>query len=680
MGDQSYSPGGPGGGGGGGYYGGGGGGGGGAGNTDAGGGGGGGSSYCGAACSGTTYTTGSQLGDGFMQLTPLPPPSVTITGPATGPWYNNNFDLQYDTFNATNCIISTNDGGAGWVEQANGASFCGSGKTITIEVGNWCQATGLAQCKVRVVGEIGALNAEMTSSFNIDLTPPSPQITAPPDTFQYPSDFTITYDCTDGDSGIESCWLETKDESGAWTYRDDITAGTGQTTTIDVDGDWCPNFQCIVRVAGQDNALSPGNIGVSGEKVYNAEPMILITDSETWRNEDFIVQYDAINLSTCELETRDGTDGSWVKQVSVPCGLGQLVTIEVPAWCSTNGTDECGVKIKGISPVTAENDISFNIDLIPPSPQITAPPETFQYSGDFTITYDCTDGDSGIESCWLETKDELGAWQDREDVTAGTGKTTTIDVDGDWCPNFQCIVRIAGQDNALLIGNIGFSGEQVYNAQPTITIIDEDTWWNEDFTVGYSTINLSTCELETRNGTDGSWANHGSVPCGEDQSVTIEVPDWCSTDGIDECGVKIKGTSPTTPDAKNDFRVDLTAPTISAFTVDGQGLSASPVRTDAIVDLDWTHADNASGSGVERSEVWRALDNGGIPGTWEQIDTYVDPVYKDEPGEATWWYGIHVVDKGNIDVNRGNCIEASGKHCGGVDSDGSDTRTELVLH
>ncbi|GEM_PF-3419382 len=124
------------------------------------------------------------------------------------------------------------------------------------------------------------------------------------------------------------------------------------------------------------------------------------------------------------------------------------------------------------------------------------------------------------------------------------------------------------------------------------------------------------------------------------------------------------------------FLIDATPPTISVFSI-------SPVppnwanTANPNINISWTAADNIGGSGIKRYELWRAPDNKGSPGDWgtspvpgkENISPSATST-TDNPGNGTWWYGLHAVD------GVGNCIAESGVHCpGGVLSDSLDPRT-----
>jgi hypothetical protein len=111
---------------------------------------------------------------------------------------------------------------------------------------------------------------------------------------------------------------------------------------------------------------------------------------------------------------------------------------------------------------------------------------------------------------------------------------------------------------------------------------------------------------------------------------------------------------------------DVIAPIISAFTVNGISYPTT-VNASTAVSIAWTASD--SGVGINHYEVWRAPDSGGTPGSWSAINSGATSPITNNPGNGTWWYGVHAID------NASNCINEAGGHCGGAVSDSSDPRT-----
>ncbi len=200
----------------------------------------------------------------------------------------------------------------------------------------------------------------------------------------------------------------------------------------------------------------------------------------------------------------------------------------------------------------------------------------------------------------------------------------------------------------------------------TINSPAAESWQNANFSVTYDTSNAIACEIEIKNGASGTWSNKGTISCGSGQSKSVQVPAWCSAEGVNECRVRVRA------DAAQDerfFSIDLTAPKVTDFKVNRTAKPPGVVLASSTpITITWTATDTG-GSGIDHTEVWRAPDVGGAPGSWDSINLNAISGFVNDPGDGTWWYGIHVVDK------AGNCITEAGGHCGGVTSDTLDPRT-----
>ena len=112
------------------------------------------------------------------------------------------------------------------------------------------------------------------------------------------------------------------------------------------------------------------------------------------------------------------------------------------------------------------------------------------------------------------------------------------------------------------------------------------------------------------------------------------------------------------------YRVDKQDPVVDSLTVDGKtNATEDPIQnSDGSPNVVWTSSDALSG--VDEVEVWRADDNGGSPVNWGQVNTGVeDGSFSDNPGDGTFWYGVHVID------NAGNCALEDGSDCSSGDGD-----------
>jgi hypothetical protein len=99
---------------------------------------------------------------------------------------------------------------------------------------------------------------------------------------------------------------------------------------------------------------------------------------------------------------------------------------------------------------------------------------------------------------------------------------------------------------------------------------------------------------------------------------------------------------------------DTTPPTFSAFDV-----SPRSTTTGGTFTISYTISDSG-GSGLQRAELWRAPDSGGVPGTWANIRTNfhsgngpVSSSFSDSLSTAgSYWYGMHIFDNAGNQRNE----------------------------
>lgn len=121
------------------------------------------------------------------------------------------------------------------------------------------------------------------------------------------------------------------------------------------------------------------------------------------------------------------------------------------------------------------------------------------------------------------------------------------------------------------------------------------------------------------------------------------------------------GTNSSGASATRTVKYDPIAPRVNSLS------SNSPTNGNPQISF---AASDTGGSGLTATyEIYRAQDNNGAPGSWSQISANATSPFTDNisiPG--IYWYGIHALDV------AGNCIDESGKHCGGVYKDSLDIR------
>ena len=234
-----------------------------------------------------------------------------------------------------------------------------------------------------------------------------------------------------------------------------------------------------------------------------------------------------VDATSCSLETRNGASGPWVSRITNPAlsCAGGSATIQAPAWCSTEGLNECGVRISatgpGGGPVTGTQD--FSIDLTNPVVSITDPLAGSAQAGNFDITYDATD--TNISACQLFTKDGAAAWQSRGVTDCGAGKTKTI-FTAAWCTSTgvgSCGVRVRAQD---LAGNSA-QDERFFSINgPPVA----DAGADQNINFGLPSVQVTLTGTVTDDGVPGPYTVEWRLIAGDATKITIASPNAETTD------------------------------------------------------------------------------------------------------------------------------------------------------
>src|SRR3989344_6842270 len=161
-----------------------------------------------------------------------------------------------------------------------------------------------------------------------------------------------------------------------------------------------------------------------------------------------------------------------------------------------------------------------------------------------------------------------------------------------------CVVTLALCAASLLALQFFISLTPVHaQASPSVTITSPaaGSWHNASFPVGYATLNAGSCKLSTKDGGAG-WVDRGAISCGAGRTTTIDAGAWCTTQGLNQCGVQIQGTpllvvngdfqteDPTPPPPANQgtyFAVD----TFPGWTVESGSIDLGWWPSSAAVDL-----------------------------------------------------------------------------------------------
>ena len=335
-------------------------------------------------------------------------------------------------------------------------------------------------------------------------------------------------------------------------------------------------------------------------------------------------------------------------------------------------------------------------------------------TADFTcqVVYEDTGG-SGLEECqyrlWnVDLPGWTTAWLNATGTCEGESVTLTVTVtvgDTGYCAedgqgSSKCQLDLRAEDNAgnvtqcpddFAFCNVAAPNFNVDYQAPTTNIACNSvsclgTWYAE-------TVSVSLSCADPHSGCDITQYCIGSacVP-----SLTYSVPFDLTTSGTHIVRFRSLDTAGNTEITKEQIvTIDLIAPNITAFSVDGTSCTGAACSTTTVIingdpSIAWTTLDTGE-SHLKQIEVWRAWDANGdgiLQGSeWDDSSptagTQPNPVFTKTTGfdtldtdddvfinsglpEGTYWYGVHTVDNAN------NCIDEATAHCGGVSSDSLD--------
>ncbi|MFA4835952.1 MAG: CARDB domain-containing protein, partial [Dehalococcoidia bacterium] len=298
---------------------------------------------------------------------------------------------------------------------------------------------------------------------------------------------------------------------------------------------------------------------------------------------------------------------------------------------------------------TTNVNVTVSDNILPACSSAQARPDSYSGTGewdnDTTIYFTWTSSDNvGVTTCWAE----IGGTPPDEDAGVG-GQDTDTGVAGANTYYVQC-QDAALNTCAVISDTIGIDLTAPSCGTPSY---NPSGWTNGSVTV--------TISCSDTGGSGCVQASYSSSPISSNGSGSLTIADNAGN---------------TTSCAYNVTNIDVTAPTISVFTVDGAAYGASANNTDGSPNISWTSSDG-TGSGVNNAKIWRAPDSGGNPGAWTNVNTSssASGSWSDSVSNGTYWYGVHSTD------NATNCIkgDTSGVdqgHCGGVTSDALDRRIQ----
>ena len=264
---------------------------------------------------------------------------------------------------------------------------------------------------------------------------------------------------------------------------------------------------------------------------------------------------------------------------------------------------------------------------------------------DVTINAICNDNDGDtFDDCYLGDFGDDGKKVDCDDNNANINPDAIEICDNGIDDNCDGNSDCADSDCASNIVCLFCSDGTAYNSCSTVT----GTPWYCDNS-GNLIENCGSCGCSGSQicGPSNTFCcdNQCNGSCSPSGCTVAYDPDCACQDNNSCCGVGCDNTN------DNDCPlVDNIVPVVSSFTA---------VNNSNLVDTSWTVSD-AGGSHLDRIEIWRASDNNGSPVFWSEVvglrqtittqnvDTNSGAV-TDDPGDGTWWYGLHAVDQaGNV--------------------------------
>jgi len=315
---------------------------------------------------------------------------------------------------------------------------------------------------------------------------------------------------------------------------------SGTETNVEVgdttDGDLTLEYR------GWDNGIAEGWNSQS-VRVDTQNPANQLLDNTTWYSNDFTRTTDdndsLSGVDSCEYRTKDGSD-SWSSWKSRSCGDVTVSVDTSSAECTTEGSDECGVRVRttDMSGNTETKTQYYNIDLSAVDTDDDYTDSGWEPSSQ-TVGLTCSDGPRDCDQI------EFRIWKSGSVIRQENRSGTTTDVDVGSTSDGDLTLEYRGYND----GEIESWEQQrvrVDTGDPSNQLLDDSNWYGSDFTKttndADSVSGLDYCEYQTRDGDHPltSWSSWKSRSCG-DVTVTVDPSSGeCTEEGWDECGVRVR--------------------------------------------------------------------------------------------------------------------------------------------
>jgi hypothetical protein len=331
----------------------------------------------------------------YIQLDTTPPTS-SITAPAAGSWFINDFSVSVsdsDTGGSglSTCYYDVYDSGRGYT-KTNASRTCNSSFTVTAGslATNDCNTQGANTCTVYVWATDGAGNvgSKVSRSFSLDYTAPNtPSIDSPAAGSWQKANFSVSVS-GDGDTGGSgyTCYYHVYDSVAGWTKswvtrtcNSSFTVTVGSTADCRTQG----SNQCTVYAFAQDGA---GNTSSNTTRAFSIDytapntPSITSPAAGSTQNADFPVSVSGDGDTggsgyTCYYDVYDSGVGYTKTNTTRTCNSSFTVTVGSGKDCRTNG-GTCTVYVfatDGAGNTGTKASRSFNIVIPVPPTMVTDP-------------------------------------------------------------------------------------------------------------------------------------------------------------------------------------------------------------------------------------------------------------------------------------------------------------------
>ncbi len=278
------------------------------------------------------------------------PPTSEVTSPSG--CQNSDFSVSVDDSDAggsglKSCYYKVFSAGVGWTKEETERE-CNSSFTVTVGPTGDCRAQGASSCAVYVYAEdnAGNVGGESGRNFAIDWTKPTSTITSPNEGSLQDSNFSVSVDDSDGETGLGTCYYHVYDSTAGWTKawatrscNSSFTVTVGSTGDCRTEG----SGTCYVYAFARDNC---GNTGDSSIRSFDIGEECTSEDYKGCYNND-IYWFDSCGnpeyrVEDCGNDGYENTEDTRWKDYRECCEIEQYEQVYYERGCSeASGAPAC---------------------------------------------------------------------------------------------------------------------------------------------------------------------------------------------------------------------------------------------------------------------------------------------------------------------------------------------------